>query len=277
MPFVATIGGSARADSNTESAGWRDDRWRWDVPNLQRTIRSLRICRHSRCGSVDTLAADLSPPSLQICRHDLESLEAGHTAREHQFDELQREGEAARKERETQRALGAGRRGQLDVLSERLQSLDRESARLGREIAAAQHQIEDWRKESATLAARQSELEAAMQQAERELQEALDLRAGGEELLRRDGESLEGERQGARARQEALAAVRREHDVARGEVENLRVALVGLEHDANHLDAEHTEHFGEPLPEVPGELPPNLASMSATRASRRGSLSQASR
>ena len=192
---------------------------------------------------------------------DLESLEAGHTARERQFDELQREGEAARKERETQRALGAGRRGQLDVLSERLQSLDRESARLGREIAAAQHQIEDWRKESATLAARQSELEAAMQQAERELQEALDLRAGGEELLRRDGESLEGERQGARARQEALAAVRREHDVARGEVENLRVALVGLEHDANHLDAEHTEHFGEPLPEVPGELPPNLAEL----------------
>ncbi|MBP9144426.1 MAG: chromosome segregation protein SMC [Thermoanaerobaculia bacterium] len=192
---------------------------------------------------------------------DLEGLEARHAAQELQFDELQKEVEAARKERETQRALGAGRRGQLDVLTERLQSMDRESSRLAREIAAAERQIEEWMKESATLAARKSELEAAMQQAERELQEALDLRAGGEELLRRDGESLDGERQGARARQEALAAVRREHDQARGEVENLRIALVGLEHDATHLGAEHAEHFGEPLPEIPGELPPNLAEM----------------
>jgi chromosome segregation protein len=192
---------------------------------------------------------------------DLEGLEARHAEQERQFDALQKEVEAARKERETQRALGAGRRGQLDVLTERLQSMDRESSRLAREITAAERQIEEWLKESATLGARKNELEGAMQQAERELQEALDLRAGGEELLRRDGESLDTERQGARARQEALAAVRREHDVARGEVENLRVALVGLEHDAHHLGAEHVEHFGEPLPEIPGELPPNLAEM----------------
>ena len=192
---------------------------------------------------------------------NLEQLEADHATRERQFDELQREVEAARKERETQRALGAGRRGQLDVLSERLQSLDRENARLAREIAAAERQIEEWQKESATLSSRKSELEGAMQQAERELQEALDLRAGGEELLRREGEVLEVERQGARQAQEAVAASRREHDVARGEVENLRVALVGLEHDANHLGAEHVEHFGEPLPEIPGEVPPNLAEL----------------
>ena len=65
----------------------------------------------------------------------------------------------------------------------------------------------------------------------------------------------------ARSAQEALAAIRREHDAARGEVENLRVEQVGLEHDANHLGTEHVEHFGEPLPEIPGELPPNLAEM----------------
>lgn len=192
---------------------------------------------------------------------ELEALEARHAARERQFDELQREVEAARKERETQRALGAGRRGQLDVLSERLQSLDRENERLGREVAGAERQIEEWQKESATLALRRSELETAMQQAERELQEALELRAGGEELLHRDEEGLETARQSVRARQEALAVTRREHDAARGELEDLRVALVGLEHDATHLGAEHAEHFGEPLPEIPGELPPNLAEM----------------
>lgn len=37
-----------------------NDRWACDVTNLQRTIRSLRICRHSRWGFVDTFAADLS-------------------------------------------------------------------------------------------------------------------------------------------------------------------------------------------------------------------------
>ncbi len=213
---------------------------------------SRRISRQSspasaRCSSGSAATSRASRPPTR--------------SRESQFDDLQREVEAARKERETQRALGAGRRGQLDVLSERLQSLDRESARLAREIAAAQAQLGEWQKEAATLAARKSELEAAMQQAERELQEALELRAGGEDLLRRDGESLEGERQGARQAQEALGAVRREHDEARGEVENLRVALVGLEHDAAHLAAEHVEHFGEPLPEIPGELPANLAEM----------------
>jgi chromosome segregation protein len=192
---------------------------------------------------------------------ELAALEKQHAERESQFDALQREGETARKERETQRALGAGRRGQLDVLSERLQSVDRDDARLAREIAGAERQIEEWRGESAALSQRKSELEASMVQAERELQEALELRAGGEEILHRDEEALEAERLRVRAHQETLAGTRREHDLARGEVEGLRIALVGLEHDATHLGAEHLEHFGEPLPEIPGDLPPSLAEM----------------
>ncbi len=240
----------------------------------QAGVRSRRdelAGRHQRLAeSEETLQGEQAHLASELARlgevqlglgGELERLEARHAAHERQFDEVQREVEAARKERETQRALGAGRRGQLDVLSERLQSMDRESVRLASEIASAQGQIEEWRKESATLSARKSELEGAMQQAERELQEALELRAGGEELLRRDAESLEVERQAARTRQEALAAVRREHDAARGEVEDLRVAQVGLEHDAHHLGTEHVEHFGEPLPEIPGELPANLAEM----------------
>ncbi len=227
--------------------------------------------RHQRlAGDEESLLREQSILATELARlggvtlglgSDLETLEARHAARERNFDELQREVETARQERETQRAVGAGRRGQLDVLSERLQSLDRENARLEREISGAKRQVEDWQRESAALALRKSELETAMQQAERELQEALDLRAGGEELLHRDQENLESERQGARTRQEALAGSRREHDLARGEVENLRVALTGLDHDAAYLGAEHVEHFGEPLPEIPAELPPNLAEL----------------
>ena len=183
-------------------------------------------------------------------------------AQERQFDELQTEVEAARKERETQRALGAGRRGQLDVLTERLQSMDRESARLAREIAAARAPdrgvVERVRHPRARARA-SSKPRCSRPSAS--CRRRSTCAPAARSCCGATARGLDVERQAARARQEALAAVRREHDAARGEVENLRVALVGLEHDANHLGAEHVEHFGEPLPEIPGELPPNLAEM----------------
>ena len=101
-----------------------------------------------------------------------------------------------------------------------------------------------------------------MQQAERELQEALELRAGGEELLRRDGESLDVERQ-ARARPPGGARRRapraRSRRAARSRTSASPWSVSST--TPHHLGAEHVEHFGEPLPEIPGELPPNLAEM----------------
>ena len=60
--------------------------------------------------------------------------------------------------------------------------------------------------------------------------------------------------------------MRERHDAARRAVEELRVALAGLDHDAAHLAAEYREQRGAELPEIPGEAPPNLAELEADLA-----------
>ena len=197
---------------------------------------------------------------------ELGRLEALHGVRERDFDALQREVEAHRKERESVRALGAGRRGQLDVLTERLRSLEQQTARLEREVEAARQASAAWTAEADGLAGRKLELEQGMARAERELQEALELRAGGEEIVRAEEERLEGERRRVRQRDEAVAAARLDHDGARSRVEELRVALTGLERDAAHLTAELAERCGEMPPEIPGEVPADLAELEAELA-----------
>jgi chromosome segregation protein len=210
-----------------------------------------------------TLATELS--RLGSVQHDLgaelQRLEQLHAGRERAFDELQAAAVEARRDREAQRALGAGRRGQLDVLSERLGSLSRDRARLERESESARRALADWTQEAAALAERRAELGAKMGTAEVELQEALELKAFGEENLRDSAEALELERQGVRDRESNLAFARADHDAARRKVEELRILLAGLEHDCAHLAGEFAEQLGEAPPEIPGEVPANLAEL----------------
>jgi len=236
-----------------------------------RSRRDELATRHQRVSTQEeTLQREQSTLAGELARlaalqqglgSELARTEGLHAERERAFDRLSSEVEAARRERETQRALGAGRRGQLDVLGERLRSLEQERARLERSCEAARHQIAAWREEAATHRTRRGELEQAMAAAERELQEALELRAGGEERLLVDQQALEVERQRVRAEDEALAAARQQHDTVRGAVEECRIRLTGLEHDRAHLAGEHQELLGLPLAESPGEAPANLAEL----------------
>jgi len=197
---------------------------------------------------------------------ELGRLEQLHAGRERAFDELRQEVEGIRRERESVRAVGAGRRGQLDVLTERLRSLEQQASRLEREIETARQEGAAWIAEADGLAGRKHELEQGMVRAELELQEALELRAGGEEVVHAEEERLDAERQEVRRRDESVTAARVEHDGARGRVEELRVALTGLERDAAHLEAELAERCGEIPPEIPGEVPANLAELEADLA-----------
>jgi chromosome segregation protein len=147
------------------------------------------------------------------------------------------------------------------VLSERLRSAERERGRLEREVEAAGRAIAGWGDEAAALAARRAELADRIAEAERELQEALERRAAGEESLRAAAEQLELDRQGVRDRESGLSARRAERDAARGAVEERRVHLAGLEHESTHLAGEFREHLGATPPEVPGEAPPNLTEL----------------
>ena len=190
---------------------------------------------------------------------ELRRLEELHAARERSFDELSTVAGVARREREAQRALGAGRRGQLDVISERLRSHDRERQRIERETEAHRQALAAWESEALALAERRAELESRMAEAELDLQGALELRASGAETLRESQDRLEEERQRLRDRESELGELRFRHDEARREVEEERIQLTGLERDASHLASEHVEHLGETPPEVPGEIPTNLA------------------
>ncbi|KAB2957119.1 MAG: chromosome segregation protein SMC, partial [Thermoanaerobaculia bacterium] len=171
-----------------------------------------------------------------------------------------------------QRALGAGRRGQLDVLTERLRSLDQQSSRLERESEAARRQIAAWEEEAAGHATRRAGLESAIATAEQELAEAFTLAEGSEERIRAGEEQLEAGRQSVRDAAAALVDLRERHDAARRGIEELRVALAGLEHDATHLGGEFRERCGEELPEIPGEAPANLAELEVDLARLRDQL-----
>ena len=221
-----------------------------------------------------TLEGDLArrAEAQRSIGEELARVEALHAGREQAFDAAQAEVEAARGEREQQRALGAGRRGQLDVLTERLRSLDQQSSRLERESEAARRQIAAWEEEAAGHATRRAGLESAIATAEQELAEAFTLAEGSEERIRAGEEQLEAGRQSVRDAAAALVDLRERHDAARRGIEELRVALAGLEHDATHLGGEFRERCGEELPEIPGEAPANLAELEVDLARLRDQL-----
>jgi len=189
--------------------------------------------------------------------------EAAHGEHERAFDAQQGEVESARSRREALRAESAGRKGQLDLLRERLRSLEQQAERFTRETSSSRQQLDAWRAEAETIAERRAEIARGMAAAETALQEALELRAGGEDLLRGEQEALAGERQRVRDAEAALAARREEHDGARSRLEQQRVALAGLEHDESHLATQIRERLGEAPPEVPGEPLPNLPELEA--------------
>jgi len=197
---------------------------------------------------------------------ELERLEVAHAERETAFDEQQHEVERRRSERETLRAAGAGRKGELDLLRERLRSLEEQAGRFERETAGSRRQLTAWQKESAELAERRGALEKGMEAAEVELQSALETRAAGEDSLRSAEAALEAARGRVRESDAALAALRARHDESRTVLEGHRVSLAGLEHDESHLADEIRERTGEAPPEIPGEVPPNLPELEADLA-----------
>ena len=116
------------------------------------------------------------------------------------------------------------------------------------------------------------ELEEGIARAAGELQEALESRAAGASEVVAEQERLESERQRVRDSEAEVARERDALDEARRAVEELRVVLAGLEHDATHLAAEFRERCGAELPESPGEPPANLAELEADLARLRQQL-----
>jgi chromosome segregation protein len=193
--------------------------------------------------------------------NDLQRAEQKHAELEAAFDQRQGEVAELRTRREALRTEGAGRRGQLGLLDERLAGHDREAARLRRQADDAERQIEAWKEQSQRLAERRIELEQTLERSAVELQDALARQATLAEELRTEQAILEERRAGLRAADERLQSVREDRDVIRGRLEEARIRRAALTQEAGHLGAQFREEFHQEPAEEPGAVPDNLAEM----------------
>ncbi|MEM9592664.1 MAG: chromosome segregation protein SMC [Acidobacteriota bacterium] len=183
----------------------------------------------------------------------LSQLEAAHEALNGTFDRSQGEVDAAKERREVLRTEGAGRRGRLELLEERLESHHHETSRMQRQITYTEEQLSLWANEDDALVRRIRELEHGMDSAESELQGALEQRVEAESAVLEQQESLDRRREEIRALEGQVGDVRERRDVLRGDIESLRVDRASARQDAEHLSLTFRDAFRKLLP---GTAPP---------------------
>ena len=184
---------------------------------------------------------------------ELAAAERSQAAIEESLERAVQEQESARGAREALRTASAGHRSRLELLDERLESHDREVARLAAEVENGRRQVAAWREEADRLGTRREQLDAALVRADAELQQALEQRDAAEDAVLSEQEDLDAHRQEVRDLDERLAGHRARRDQVRTEIEELRVAGAGLRQDAEHVAMTYREHFGEEMPSHPGE------------------------
>jgi chromosome segregation protein len=243
--------------------------------------------RHRR---LTTEAETLSTEQAEIAREiervverharlqeELVAAEARSTGLQDDFERAQAELEAAKGNREGLRTASAGRRGRLELLDERLESQDREMARLRGELERGLTQIAAWRQDADKLATRRTELERAIATAQTDLQAALESRAAAEEGVLEEQEKLDVHRGEIRLLEEGIAGFRERRDAVRSEVEELRIAQASVKQDAEHLAMTFRDEFSREdqpavLPEDAGEPRADLAEIEAELARTRAAL-----
>jgi chromosome segregation protein len=219
--------------------------------------------RHRRLDAErQTLSAEQLETLLEIERvaerraqveQELAAAERSQAAIEESLERAVLEQESARGAREALRTASAGHRSRLELLEERLESHDREVARLAAEVENGRRQVAAWLEEADRLGARRGQLDADLARADAELQQALEQRDAAEDAVLSEQDDLDAHRQEVRDLDERLAGHRARRDQVRTEIEELRVAGAGLRQDAEHVAMTYREHFGEELPADPVE------------------------
>jgi chromosome segregation protein len=190
---------------------------------------------------------------------ELEAGEARHAELTATFDRGQLEVEASRERRESLRTEGAGRRGRLALLEERLASQNTELLRMRRQITFTEEQLQTWEREDGSLGKRLAELRQSIEAAETELQDALDRRSDAQEKVLEQQAVLDQHRENLRRLEEAVQQLRARRDEVRGELEGLRVDRAGLRQDAEHLSVTFRDQFKKYLPGTAPKPPEQLA------------------
>ena len=179
-----------------------------------------------------------------------------HSELEELFDTAQKTVGEAREQREDARTSGASRRGQLELLKERLDSHQRGLERIDTEIISHKDHLERWAEQKASLEARRATVQERIVEAEKELQAALEARSGSEAEVRRQEEILRDARGTQLGLEESVRNERSELESVRAALGELRVSEASLKQDAEHLQNDYREHFETGIPdlyEVPEE------------------------
>ncbi|MEE8525901.1 MAG: chromosome segregation protein SMC, partial [Thermoanaerobaculia bacterium] len=176
------------------------------------------------------------------------------------FETAQAEVESAKEHREALRTAGAGRRGRLELLEERIDSHHHEISGVRRQSTETEEQIGRWSREEAELEEQMSELDAAIAGAEEELQSALEQRAEARDNVLHQQQLLDGERDQLRELEERVQETRDAREELRTEIENHRVDRASLRQDTEHLAVTYAEEFHRALPGIGRFRPPEAGS-----------------
>ncbi|MCH9651429.1 MAG: chromosome segregation protein SMC [Deltaproteobacteria bacterium] len=197
---------------------------------------------------------------------------ARHTSLSSSLERAQEELQAAKAQRESMRTASAGRRGRLDLLQERLDSVESELRRLGSEIEESERQAKMWVEEGTRLESRTAELNRARKEAEDKLQTALEGQESADEQVILEQEKLDDLRSDLRTLEERLGACREQRDDLRDRIEQLRIREASLKQEVEHLTTQFWEQFEQELPEEPPEIPEDFASLETELATTKATL-----
>ena len=219
--------------------------------------------------TVDTERAEIEGELSRIAEHaerltaDLAGREIAHHELEESFDRSQAEAASLRDDRESTRTSGVSRRGRLELIDERLTTLDQQRERVVREIAEAAEQEAAWQKESERLSGRRRAIEEAVATAETELQDRLERRDASQREVLAAQERVDersGKLDGLEA---AIVQLRDQRDGVRAEIGDLRVSQAALDQETEHLEKGYREHLESDLPESPEPPEEPLAELEA--------------
>lgn len=216
------------------------------------TARHHRLGVETRTLEVEVSETDRELQSLdgrgKLLAAQLATAQAAHSRLEKNFDRAQAEVDGFRQDREEARTSGAGRKGRLELLEERLAAHRQESRRIEREVEDGKQQITVWVEEGERLEMRQEEVSAAVESTTLELQEALESRAGSRDKVITHQETLDQNRDDLKGAEAAATERREERDSLRTRLGDLRIEEATTKQDAEQLQTTFREEFDERFP-----------------------------
>lgn len=225
-----------------------------DLTSQHRRLSLEHETLHSEKAEIGSALSLVAERTDQLAA-DLERAQTLHAKLEADFDRAQRDSDKAKSERELMKTTGVSRRGGLNLLDQRLESLRSDIERTCRDIGEDEQSLGGWQKEETRLQDRQAELRAGIADAETVLQESLERRESTQQDVIARQEALNVDRERLASLEAEIDERRTDRDQIREAMSEFRVQEAAVGQDREHLASQYQEAFSETLPNRP-EAPP---------------------